>query len=182
MRDGLSRRDMIKGAAAAGAAVWTAPMIIDSLTSPAAAASGCSGSSVTLSWIYILYRVNTTVYLTGFTLNSSTCASSGVGSNTHGTMCCAGPQGISLTLNAFNGGFPTPGTTEAINGGVCPGSGNGTWTTEASCGTHIVFSGGQIVSQNGAEILAAIGFGGGTLRALCPTSSGTGNSVCGIEL
>jgi hypothetical protein len=37
---GLSRRDMIRGAAVAGAAAWTAPMIIDSLTSPAAAYSG----------------------------------------------------------------------------------------------------------------------------------------------
>lgn len=33
---------MIKGAAVAGAAAWTAPMIIDSLTSPAAAASACN--------------------------------------------------------------------------------------------------------------------------------------------
>jgi len=32
---------MIKGAAVAGAAAWTAPVIIDSLTSPAAAASAC---------------------------------------------------------------------------------------------------------------------------------------------
>lgn len=38
-RRGLSRRDMIKGAAVAGAAAWTAPVIIDSLTSPAAAGS-----------------------------------------------------------------------------------------------------------------------------------------------
>jgi hypothetical protein len=38
-RAGLDRRTMIKGAAVAGAAAWTAPMIIDSLTSPAAAAS-----------------------------------------------------------------------------------------------------------------------------------------------
>jgi hypothetical protein len=36
---GLSRRDMIRGAAVAGAAAWTAPIIIDSLTSPAAAQS-----------------------------------------------------------------------------------------------------------------------------------------------
>ena len=41
-RRGLSRRDMIKGAAVAGAAAWTAPVIIDSLTSPAAAASVCN--------------------------------------------------------------------------------------------------------------------------------------------
>jgi hypothetical protein len=45
---GLSRRDMIKGAAVAGAAAWTAPMIIDSLTSPAAAASGCTMYAVKL--------------------------------------------------------------------------------------------------------------------------------------
>ncbi len=37
---GVDRRTLIKGAAAAGAAAWTAPMIVDSLTSPAAAGSG----------------------------------------------------------------------------------------------------------------------------------------------
>jgi hypothetical protein len=37
---GLSRRQMIKASAAAGAAAWTAPVIIDSLSSPAAAFSG----------------------------------------------------------------------------------------------------------------------------------------------
>ncbi len=36
---------MIKGAAVAGAAAWTAPMIIDSLTSPAAAFSGTCQST-----------------------------------------------------------------------------------------------------------------------------------------
>jgi hypothetical protein len=39
-RRGLSRRDMIKASAAAGVAAWTAPVIIDSLVSPAAAFSG----------------------------------------------------------------------------------------------------------------------------------------------
>jgi hypothetical protein len=36
---GLSRRQMIKASAAAGAAAWAAPVIVDSLASPAAAAS-----------------------------------------------------------------------------------------------------------------------------------------------
>jgi hypothetical protein len=36
---GLSRRQMIRAAAATGAAAWTAPVIIDSLSSPAAATS-----------------------------------------------------------------------------------------------------------------------------------------------
>jgi hypothetical protein len=39
-KPGLSRRQMIKASAAAGAVAWTAPMIVDSLASPAAAASG----------------------------------------------------------------------------------------------------------------------------------------------
>ena len=38
-RNGLDRRTLIKGAAAAGAAAWTAPVILGSLASPAAAAS-----------------------------------------------------------------------------------------------------------------------------------------------
>src|SRR6478752_6566502 len=40
-RRGLSRRQMIKASAVAGAAAWTAPVIIDSLASPAAADSAC---------------------------------------------------------------------------------------------------------------------------------------------
>ncbi len=40
---GLSRRQMIKASAVAGAAAWTAPVIIDSLSSPAAAGS-CAGN------------------------------------------------------------------------------------------------------------------------------------------
>ena len=39
----LSRRRMIRGSLAAGAAVWVAPVIVDSLGSPAAAASGQTG-------------------------------------------------------------------------------------------------------------------------------------------
>jgi hypothetical protein len=38
---GLSRRQMIRAAAVTGAAAWTAPVILDSLTSPAAAGSVC---------------------------------------------------------------------------------------------------------------------------------------------
>jgi hypothetical protein len=42
-RRGVDRRTLIKGAAAAGVGVWTAPVILDSLSSPAAAGSvtGC---------------------------------------------------------------------------------------------------------------------------------------------
>jgi hypothetical protein len=44
-RRGLSRRQMIRASAVAGAAAWTAPVIIDSLSSPAAAGSAkCQGN------------------------------------------------------------------------------------------------------------------------------------------
>jgi hypothetical protein len=42
-RSGLDRRTLIKRAAAAGAVAWTAPVILDSLSSPAAAASCPAG-------------------------------------------------------------------------------------------------------------------------------------------
>jgi hypothetical protein len=42
-RPGIDRRTLIKRAAATGAVVWTAPVIIDSLASPAAAIT-CSGT------------------------------------------------------------------------------------------------------------------------------------------
>ena len=42
-RTGLNRRQMIKAAGIAGAAAWTAPIIIDSLASPAAAATVRAG-------------------------------------------------------------------------------------------------------------------------------------------
>ncbi len=49
-RDGLSRRDLIRGAAAAGAAAWTAPIIVGSIASPAAAGTpACNKFYVKLS-------------------------------------------------------------------------------------------------------------------------------------
>src|SRR3954465_15423165 len=52
---GLSRRQMIKAGAIAGAAAWTAPVIIDSLASPAAASSGAlpTGCSYALFVFYV---------------------------------------------------------------------------------------------------------------------------------
>jgi hypothetical protein len=43
-RKGLSRRQMIAAAGVAGAAAWTAPVIIDSLSSPAAAETHPTGT------------------------------------------------------------------------------------------------------------------------------------------
>lgn len=53
---GLNRRQMIKASAVAGAAAWTAPMIVDSLTSPAAAySSGQYNLNGGLSWAMCVF-------------------------------------------------------------------------------------------------------------------------------
>src|SRR4051812_16211021 len=50
-RKGLDRRTLIKASAAAGAVAWTAPVLIDSLSSPAAAASpSCTVSASRWGW------------------------------------------------------------------------------------------------------------------------------------
>ena len=76
-RNGLSRRQMIMASAAAGAAAWTAPVIVDSLSSPAAAVSAQCGSSLTCSWIYVLYLVDGVYYVSGFNLSGTTCGGGG---------------------------------------------------------------------------------------------------------
>jgi hypothetical protein len=185
-RRGLSRRDMIKASAVAGAAAWTAPVIVDSLASPAAAASGCSGPSVTLSWIYVLYTVGGNYYITGFSTGDTVCG--GGGSNTH-AVTCANCAGGSFTLNEFTGTPPDPSVPDATynTSGGCGGAQSNAWTftngsTTPHCGTNIIFNNGQITSQGGATIIGAVGFGAGTTRAICPNNSNPGNSVCGIEV
>jgi hypothetical protein len=177
-RKGLSRRDLIKASAVAGAAAWSAPVIIDSLASPAAAASGCTGSSVTLSWIWILYTVGGNYYVTGFSKGDNACNAGG--SNPHSATCAPCGAG-SFTVNNFSGTFSGSFTTS----GGCGGTQRTDFTlvnSAGGCGTYIVFNNGQITSQNGATILASVGFGAGSNRAICPNNSSPGNSVCGIEV
>lgn len=48
MSEGLSRREMIRASAVAGATAWTAPLILDSMTS-AAGAVDCTGSAIIIT-------------------------------------------------------------------------------------------------------------------------------------
>lgn len=79
----IDRRTLIKGAAVAGAAAWTAPVIIDSLTSPAAA--GTPGACVKQYYARI---------------NFSGCADIGAGN------ACFTKTGV-LGCGASPGGNPT---------------------------------------------------------------------------
>jgi hypothetical protein len=199
-RNGLSRRQMIKASAVAGAAAWTAPVIIDSLASPAAAASNCTGTSVTMSWIYILFQRPAAsgggIFVTGFSTGDTACNSGG--KNNGGTRCntqsvsgskwpaCTNATGYTITLNDFSANPPSPAANDITYNasGSCGAPQSNAWTfmnAAAGCGTWIQFSGGQINAIGGATILAAMGFGGGELIPACTSSVGPNNSVCGIE-
>jgi hypothetical protein len=54
--EGIDRRTLIKSAAVAGAAAWTAPVIIDSLASPAAATSGALPTGCSYALVVFLYN------------------------------------------------------------------------------------------------------------------------------
>lgn len=78
-RSGLSRRDAIKAAGIAGAAAWTAPVIIDSLSSPAAAASATCASLPVLTGKTIVQRqISSSTTTTQATASITTAASTQV--------------------------------------------------------------------------------------------------------
>jgi hypothetical protein len=165
--EGLSRRDMIKGAAVAGAAAWTAPMIIDSLTSPAAAVSG----GVTCSWFYVVFKKpgSSTVYWTG----GSTGTACGTFSTNNAPTVCKTCNGVTYTMLNGGQGNMTYGTT-------C-GSGTSATAAGATCGTYISVSGNTVTAINGATILAAFSHPSNTLNcSVCPTTLANNSiTVCG---
>jgi hypothetical protein len=109
-RSGLDRRTLIKRAAAAGAVAWTAPVIIDSLASPAAAATCATGQP---------YNLDTTP-----------------GANKTITFK-TGPGVTSVTVHAWGGGggsFNTGmGNTQASGGGGGGAYASSTFTGLMAC-------------------------------------------------
>jgi hypothetical protein len=112
-RRGLSRRDMIKAAGIAGAAAWTAPVIIDSLSSPAAAGSVCQPpGTINTSGAGALYQINGTgtVYFSWIPNGQTTCAAGGTVPNDDtvtDAMVCGGEIDISGGVVQYNNATPT---------------------------------------------------------------------------
>ncbi len=77
---GLSRRQMIKASAIAGAAAWTAPVIVDSLSSPAAAASGSFPTGCSYA-LFVFYVNGAGPYIARVGLGESVCSFSNSTSN-----------------------------------------------------------------------------------------------------
>jgi hypothetical protein len=169
---GVDRRTLIKGAIAAGAAAWTAPVIVDSLASPAAAASGTTG--IGCSWVYVFFRksaADSTVYYTGFAKNGVGC---GNGSSNNATPICLPCGGANYTIGTFGGGEGgSVGELTYGNGSCTPGTAlpnAATHLDSSSCGSYVTASGGVITPVGSAILLAAIGHPSATLSGWCPNS------------
>ena len=153
-REGISRRSLIKRAAATGAVAWAAPTIIDSIASPAAAITG----GFPCSYVTIVYTLNGTgPFAIKIIQDATTCqltnATSGDGTFT------ASCGGVTYDNNS-GAGNPIRGDGTVIPAG-------------ASC--PFTISGGQVTAGAGVSILFAIVHQGN-----CP--GGTGNfcaPICG---
>lgn len=112
----LDRRTLIKGAAIAGAAAWTAPVIIDSLVSPAAASSapGCYYYSY-------VWRLGTTASSTcGFSNDGANCQPTLSGATCSSTNWVNGtPPTISASSCSYNGTNSVDPGTWSISGSTC---------------------------------------------------------------
>ena len=143
-RSGLSRRQMIKASAVAGAAAWTAPVIIDSLASPAAAGSGLAFG---LSFAIVIFDYNGNRYAMKVDGGTNTCT---------GTLNVGG--------DATNVSFGTcNGTTTGIDGSkdlTTSGTTAVAYPGPPACSTLFDFNGFNITSKNGATIVFAFAHSG----------------------
>ena len=178
---GLSRRDMIKASAVAGAAAWTAPVIIDSLASPAAAATGTTG--IGCSWVYVFFKKaagDSVVYYTGFAKNGVGC---GNGSSNNATPICVPCGGVNYTIGTFGGGEGgsvgelTYGTGTCTAGTALPNA--AVHEPTATCSSFITASGGVIMPVGTTVLLAAIGHPSSTLTGWCPSGGNINTTVNG---
>jgi hypothetical protein len=184
MNEGMSRRDLIKASAAAAGVAWTTPMLIDSMSSPAAAQTGpgilSTGINCSKALVFFTIPGSTTVYIAGFQdiPGCQTCDCFGNWSDQnlgavgqqpcqHACFSCGG------TIFRVNVGTTNAGTTTACDGGTF---------TQAStlaaglCDTYLQYGGGTVTGKNGAVILGAMGFGGDHLNGYCPS----GNSITNL--
>ena len=167
-RRGLTRREMIRASAVAGATAWTAPVIVDSLASPAAAASS---SPVSCSWFYVVYMKpgSSTVWWTSAN-NSSTVCNNAAPANNSGTRTktC---YGVTYTLPDDNHPIPTYDT----------GSGAVAATNDPNCSSYIMISGSTLTAKGGATLLAAWSHpGSDSVCSACPSTTANNSvGVCG---
>lgn len=171
-RSGISRRDIIKKGAIAGAVFWSVP-VIESVTSAASATSATG--PISCSWAYIVYAVGGQIYVAGYSNagGQNNCASFAANPD-HGTYAVSGVsyEGTTYTFYISEGSPGGPGlvtyetdadSDNTTGPGITDGDSDATALTAASdCNTYLSQSGTSITAQNGATLLAYFYFGGTT--------------------
>ena len=131
---GVNRRQMIKAAGIAGAAVWTAPMIVDSLASPAAAVTVTPGC----------FRIHYTVATASCSASPSTAATGcGTTGTTCGTPAGSNPSDVLACLSQTT---PNPCGTTSTDAATTV-----TFAVGAGCACTVAAAAGRRTSAIGAE-------------------------------
>jgi hypothetical protein len=123
-RAGVDRRTLIKRAAAAGAVAWSAPVIVDSLASPAAAVSNCTGTSPG-TFTTADGNMGLVAFTPGPGVTSVTVQAWGAGGGGGGGSSVLGGGGGGGGSNVTSVVTVTPCTTYAIDVGMVGGGGMG---------------------------------------------------------
>lgn len=193
-KSGISRRDLIKKGAVAGAVFWSVP-VIESVTSRAAAGSLTTGP-IGCSWTYVIwkYQGGTTLYVSGYSNAGSTndCTSfantanhptGGNGSGNGGNVATGNPEtcfGTSYGMvdNASGPAAVTVNGAGLVSAGPPPVYST---TADSSC-TALTQSGNTITASSNVIILAYFYYGGNTgFVGACGPSSG-GQPVAGATI
>jgi hypothetical protein len=179
----IDRRALIKGAAVAGAAAWTAPMIVDSLASPAAAASTSHNYACSKGYIFYTITGSPTVYYTGFKQGTPLCNQCGAnppgGNDFNGcsvTNVCLFKGSVSGTC-ADNGPFLkyTLGTTSCSDPAAMTSA-----VFDPNCSSHVSLDSGTgkiATGAAGVTLLGGFAFTGGNWFNVCPSAGTPGNSI-----
>ncbi len=162
---GISRRDILKKGAAAGAAFWAVP-VIESVTSRAAATSY---PTITCSYAIVVYQCGTTYYWARYANTADNTCTPG-GNNGGGTGCTwpypGGPSN-GVVIGQFNANASVPNIS--VNGTPLQ------WGA-MNC-TNLTQIGDTITADSTCTILAAVAFGGNTCAPVSLNGTGNGNAV-----
>ena len=167
----FDRRTMIKGAALAGVAAWTAPVILGSLTSPAAAGSG-GGLPTTCSYALVVFKYGAAgPYIMKIAQDSASC------SFTNSTSNDTSFNSYSCGVYQYRGGrdygakiqYSSDGGKSYRNVSVYP---------SGTCDKLFTVSGTTITRLDAnASIIFGTSHSGNAFRNVCPSGGGGSSSV-----
>jgi hypothetical protein len=175
----MSRRDLIKASAVAGAAAWTAPVIVDSLASPAAA--GSQHCTLCVSAAYVFYEYGGTVYYAAFQNGQSGPPMCSQCKNGTINMCLSCPSG-GPTYSLYGGAVagsncasPTvPHNLYYSAAATCPGDPTtmtAVFGEGSTCASRVTLSpdGSTVSPGAGVTILGAFYFKAAAWNGICPS-------------